>query len=195
MGRLVLILGGARSGKSGYAQSWAGSSGRPVTFVATATPGDADMARRIARHREDRPAGWATVELPLHVGPVLREVAGPPGAIIVDCLTLLAANALLTAPPGEEDRAVAAVEAEIADLAAAALLAREAGSLVLVVSNEVGSGLVPPTPLGRLYRDALGRANQALAAVSDDVHLLIAGIPLVVKGQAAPHLSAGRGTR
>jgi len=194
-GRLVLILGGARSGKSGYAQNWAESTGRPVTYLATATAGDADMARRIARHHQDRPAKWTTVEEPRHVGQVLLELAGSPGVVIVDCLTLLASNALLSAPPGDEAGAVAALEAETADLVTAALAGRSAGSLVLVVSNEVGLGVVATSRLGRLYRDALGRANQALAAAFDDVHFMVAGLPLIVKGEAGPNPPPAKGER
>ncbi len=186
-GRLVLILGGARSGKSDYAQRRAAATGMPVTYVATATAGDPDMVRRIARHRQDRPAGWATVEQPRGLGPVLRDLGGS-GVIIVDCLTMLLTNVLLDGV--DEPAAVTAAEADIAEFMKAARAARDAGSLVLVVSNEVGLGLVPPYPLGRLYRDVLGRANQALAAVSDEVCLMVAGIPLTIKGASGPQPQA-----
>ncbi len=185
-GKLVLVLGGARSGKSDFAVSCAVASGRPVTYVATATAGDAEMAERITRHRRDRPSGWATVEQPRWVGPALRPLAGPGKTIIVDCLTLLVANALLggTGPasaggaPGEAGEGPAGAEAEVTDFIEAACAARDAGALVFVVSNEVGLGLVPPYPLGRLYRDTLGRANRVLAGAADQVYLMIAGIPL-----------------
>lgn len=182
-GRLVLLLGGARSGKSDHAERLAKADGRPVTFVATAEARDRDMADRIARHRQDRPEGWATVECPRSLGPVLRDLDGP-GVIIIDCLTLLVTNVLLGAgadEPEDYTAAEAAVRAEVEALSGAAQAARDAGSLVLVVSNEVGLGLVPSYPLGRLYRDVLGRANQALAAVSDEVYLMVAGIPVTVK--------------
>ncbi len=186
MPALTLILGGARSGKSAYALRLAQARAQAVVFVATATAGDAEMAARIARHRAERPPHWETRELPQHVAAGL--LASPPRAelLLLDDLTLLVSNVLLAAV-GEDDpadaavqaRAQAAVEAEIAALLEAW---RQLGVPWVVVSNEVGWGLVPMAPLGRLYRDILGRANQTLAAAADEVVLLVAGIPMQVKG-------------
>ncbi|NPV87672.1 MAG: bifunctional adenosylcobinamide kinase/adenosylcobinamide-phosphate guanylyltransferase [Anaerolineae bacterium] len=189
-GRLTLILGGARSGKSAYAQQLAEQSGLRVVYVATAQAGDEEMARRIAAHRAARPAVWQTLEAPLHVGNSInaflraeeRNNSSPAGTgtlVLVDCLTLLASNVILALPdpPAPED-AEAALDAEIDSLLNAY---RNSQAEWIIVSNEVGLGLVPPYPLGRAYRDALGRANQRLAAVADRVFFMIAGIPMPIK--------------
>jgi adenosylcobinamide kinase/adenosylcobinamide-phosphate guanylyltransferase len=177
-----LILGGARSGKSSYAQRMALDLGGPdVLFVATAEAYDDEMCARIAAHRAERPAGWRTLEAPLRVGEQIAASAADARVILVDCLTLLASNALLAAGEAATDQeAEAAVLAEAAGLLAAC---RASDATWIVVSNEVGLGLVPPYPLGRRYRDALGRANQRLAAAADRVVLMVAGLPLQVKGQ------------
>ena len=177
--QLVLILGGARSGKSRVAEAVAGGLGRRVLYLATAEAGDPEMARRIARHRERRSASWRTVEVPTGVGQALAREAGTADVVVLDCLSLLASN--LLGPLGDEpDEATAAalLEQELDGLLAA--YAQGRASLV-IVSNEVGWGLVPPYPLGRLYRDLLGWAHQRLAAQADRVYLVVAGIPLDLK--------------
>jgi adenosyl cobinamide kinase/adenosyl cobinamide phosphate guanylyltransferase len=156
----VLLLGGARSGKSALAVEIARRWGMPVTFVATGEAGDQEMRDRIARHRAERPAGWRTVEEPV----ALREAvdAAPRGdLLVVDCLTLWVSNVLLRGGVAEPAPVVAA-------------LAARAGPAV-VVSNEVGMGIVPDHPLGRAYRDALGSVNTAFAARADRAVLLVAG--------------------
>jgi adenosylcobinamide kinase/adenosylcobinamide-phosphate guanylyltransferase len=182
---LSLLLGGARSGKSTYAQSLAAQHGGRVLYVATAQASDGEMADRIAAHRAGRPSGWDTLEAPLQVGDAIRAAAlpvnlGGPAVILLDCLTLLASNVLLPLPePITTQAAETALMAEVEAL----LAAYAAGSADwIVISNEVGLGLVPPYPLGRVYRDALGRANQRLAAAADHVLFMVAGLPLVVKG-------------
>ena len=178
--QLILILGGARSGKSTHAEKLALElGGRDVLYVATAQAFDDEMRARIAAHRAERPAGWRTLEAPSLIAAPLAEAVGPARVVLLDCLTLLASNAMLalgdepTARPAE-----AAVDAEVSAL----LSAYHAGSATwIVVSNEVGLGLVPPYPLGRAYRDALGRANQRLAAAADRVLFMVAGLPLTVK--------------
>jgi adenosylcobinamide kinase/adenosylcobinamide-phosphate guanylyltransferase len=174
--RLILILGGARSGKSRLAEKLAGEMGPRVLYLATAEAGDAEMAERIGRHRERRPPGWRTAEAPVRVGEALQREAGDADVVLLDCLTLLASN--LLAPLGEEPderEAAALLGAELDDL----LAAYEAGTAgLIVVSNEVGWGLVPPYPLGRVYRDLLGWAHQRLAGCADRVYLVVAGIPL-----------------
>jgi adenosyl cobinamide kinase/adenosyl cobinamide phosphate guanylyltransferase len=159
---LVVVLGGARSGKSSFAARLAG--GR-ATLIATATAGDAEMAERIRRHREERPAGWTTVEEPVELAGALSAV-GPDEPVVVDCLSLWVSN-LLGAGRGD-----AAIEEEAAGVAASA--AARAGETI-VVSNEVGLGIVPATPLGRRYRDVLGRVNAEFAAAAGRTVLVVAG--------------------
>ena len=177
---LTFILGGARSGKSRYALQLAARRGGRVLYVATAQAGDEEMAARIAAHRAERPASWATLEAPRDLGAALGQ-ASPAEVIVVDCLTLLANNAIVPLPePVTAEQAEAALLAEVDGLLAA-YQATEA--LWLVVSNEVGLGLVPPYPLGRAYRDALGRANQKVAGAADNVVLMVAGLPWALKGR------------
>ena len=166
----TLVLGGARSGKSRHAEALAAASGLAKVYLATATAFDAEMQARIANHRRDRAgAGWRTVEEPLALRETLAREAGPDRVVLVDCLTLWRSNLLLG---GHE------VEAECRELAAD--LPRLRGPVV-VVSNEVGWGIVPENALARAFRDAQGRLNQAMAQVCDRVVLLVAGLPLVLK--------------
>ena len=172
---VTLLLGGARSGKSALAVKLARASGRPVVFVATAEALDADMASRIARHRAERPAGWATVEEPLDVVGAL--VSAPPDAcVVVDCLTLWLTNRLMAAPDDTSTVERATFEA------IAAAVARRGPTIV--VSNEVGLGVVPDHPLGRTFRDALGRVNTAWAEAADRSLFLIAGRVLTLADPA-----------
>jgi adenosylcobinamide kinase/adenosylcobinamide-phosphate guanylyltransferase len=177
-GELILILGGARSGKSAYAERLARERGGEVLFVATATAGDDDMARRIAAHRAGRPAAWRVLEAPEGVATRVAAANDAAPTIILDCLTLLAANILLVHEGLGEDAVTRALDAEID-----ALLARIASDSAtwIVVSNEVGMGLVPPYPLGRIYRDLLGRINARVAARAARAYLLVAGLPLDLK--------------
>ena len=179
MGRLILVLGGARSGKSTFAQQLAQElGGESVLFVATAEPGDQEMRRRIEKHRRERPSGWRTLEVPRDVGSAIRKHAGDARVVLVDCLTVLVSNLLTDAsdPFAPEVEAQVVAEAEGLIICATGL----SGHLI-VVSNEVGLGLVPPNPLGRAYRDLLGRANQLLARSAAEVHFLVAGIPMKIK--------------
>ncbi len=171
---LILILGGARSGKSRFAERLAHERGGPVLFVATATPGDEEMARRIAAHRAARPGTWRTIEAPAAVAGRVAAAA-PARTVLLDCLTLLVSNLLLAQGDAAEAEAERRVDEEIERV----LRQFEAGPATwLIVSNEVGLGLVPPYPLGRVYRDLLGRANQRVAACADRVYLMVAGLPL-----------------
>ena len=179
MSRFTLILGGARSGKSSYAQSLAERTGQSVTFLATAQGLDEEMSARIQKHREERPAGWDTLEIPCdlasHVAQIQSEV------VILDCVTLLVSNLLMQYVKddlAEEAPFMQAVEAEIE---AWLLAIRERDQEWFIISNEVGLGLVPPYQMGRVYRDALGWANQRLAREADKVILMVAGIPITVK--------------
>ncbi len=176
---LTLVLGGARSGKSRHAEHLAAGHGGRVLYVATAEPLDADMAARIARHRAERPAAWTTLEAPRQTGVAIRARADAHDVVLVDCLTVLASNVIIALP---EPLTAAVAEAELQSEVDALLTAYAAGPADwIIVSNEVGLGIVPTTPLGRLYRDALGRANQRLAAAADRVLLMVAGVPMVVK--------------
>jgi adenosylcobinamide kinase/adenosylcobinamide-phosphate guanylyltransferase len=175
---LILVLGGARSGKSDYAEKLAAQLGRPVLYIATAQAGDDDMAARIAAHRQNRPAHWQTLEAPRHIAQALAQIHSPAPVLLLDCLTLLVSNILLTM----ETEPQAAIEAAVyAELDALAAMQQKLGATLIVVSNEVGLGLVPSYALGRVYRDVLGRANQRLAAQAHRVLFMVAGLPLTVK--------------
>lgn len=178
--KLILILGGARSGKSSYAERLAAELGGPdVLYIATAQAFDDEMRARIAAHRAARPVGWRTLEAPSLAAAPLAEAVGDAAVVLVDCITLLTSNAILAL--GDEPAPAAAEEAVDREVDAL-LTAYGAGTATwIVVSNEVGLGLVPPYPLGRIYRDVLGRANQRLAAAADQVLFMVAGLPLTVK--------------
>ena len=166
---VTLVLGGARSGKSRYAERLVEDAARGGTYCATAEAGDAEMAERIAAHRARRGPFWRTVEAPLDLALAIAVHAEPECPILVDCLTLWLSNLLLAGKQPDEE----------AGALCSAL--REAAGAVVVVSNEVGMGLVPETPLGRTFRDAAGRLNQDVAALADRVVFVAAGLPLVLK--------------
>lgn len=179
-----MILGGARSGKSAAAVRMAQSCDGKVLYVATADPGDEEMRLRIDNHRAERPAEWQTVEARHSVGNAIRQQPGRHAGIIVDCVTLLVSNLLVDQPDPYAGEVQERVEREIGELVDTA---REMPrhSETIVVSNEVGTGLAPVTPLGRAFRDLLGQSNQRLAAASDRVVLMVAGIPVYLKGGEA----------
>ena len=175
----ILVLGGARSGKSRYAQELAERSGLALTYCATATvfSEDAEMADRIARHRADRDGRWRTAEAPLDLVGMLRAESGTSQLVLVDCLTLWLTNLLL----GDHDIA-----------AAAAALVEAIPALpgpAIFVSNEVGAGIVPDNALARAFRDHQGRLNQAVAAACDTVVLVAAGLPLLLKPGREPEIA------
>ncbi len=170
--RLVLVTGGARSGKSAFAQAQAEGLGKRRVFLATAQARDREMTERIARHREARDPTWSTVEEPVAVAEGVAALKASCDVILLDCLTLWLAN-LMETGAGPED-----MEARVEELARAC---REPGAVVVAVTNEVGSGIVPENPQARAFRDAAGRANQAMAAAADRVVVVIAGLPLVLK--------------
>jgi adenosylcobinamide kinase/adenosylcobinamide-phosphate guanylyltransferase len=172
--RLTLVLGGARSGKSRYAESLVEVAARCGTYCATAEPGDAEMAARIAAHRARRGPFWRTVEAPLRLAEAISAKARPDRPVLVDCLTLWLSNLML---------AGARLDEEIATLRVAL---RDAAGPVVLVANEVGLGLVPETPLGRHFRDAAGWLNQDIAALAERVVFVAAGLPLVLKDAVMP---------
>lgn len=182
MNQLVtLILGGARSGKSAYAEQVAARSGRRVVYVATAVAGDEEMAGRISAHRAARPQEWVTIEAERDLIGAIAAHARGGDVVLVDCLTLWVSNVLVSEWGDGGDTlpwAVASALEERLCIEADELLDRagQIGADLLLVSNEAGMGLVPPYPLGRVFRDALGRVNQTVARRADQVVLTIAGI-------------------
>jgi adenosylcobinamide kinase/adenosylcobinamide-phosphate guanylyltransferase len=170
---VTLVLGGVRSGKSRFAQECANRFSR-VLFVATAKASDTEMLDKIRRHQQERPNHWQTLEEPLELARVLAEQAAKFDVLLMDCLTMFVANLLEAAdtdPASLELRTRRFLE-----------VLRTAPASVVLVSNEVGSGVVPPYPAGRRFRDALGELNQRVAAIADNVVLIVAGLPLALKG-------------
>ena len=167
--RLTLVLGGARSGKSRYAESLIESQPGNWVYLATATPGDDEMRARIQTHRARRGAHWITVEEPLDLAGAMMRQDGPARPILVDCLTLWLSNAMLA----ERD-----IDAETARLAAAL---KGLASPAVLVANEVGLSIVPDNALARAFRDSAGRLNQTIAALADRVYFVAAGLPLTLK--------------
>jgi adenosylcobinamide kinase/adenosylcobinamide-phosphate guanylyltransferase len=187
--KMILVIGGARSGKSSFAQRKAAESGRRVCFVATAEARDGEMDERIHHHRRERPADWRTLEL--EGGTVLGGLPGEIELALLDCFTvylsnLMAANGL-DWPVEEED---AMPESEVLrrmeDCESTALemidRLRDTAETLIVVSNEVGMGVVPPYRLGRVFRDLSGRLNQRLAERAGEVYMVVAGLPVCIKG-------------
>jgi len=176
---MTFILGGARSGKSRLAQELAAKLGKRVLFVATGEPLDEEMNARIETHKRSRPPTWKTLEAPTNVAKAMRGKIGDAEVVIVDCLTLLVSNLM-----GTEDIDAGTLEkkvtAELEDLVA---FMRTTKAHFIIVSNEVGLGLVSPYPAGRVYRDALGMANQMLAKNADEVYFMVAGIAIPLKGE------------
>jgi adenosylcobinamide kinase/adenosylcobinamide-phosphate guanylyltransferase len=178
-GTITLILGGARSGKSSYALRLAEEIGRPVAFLATAQALDEEMAARVQKHRSERPGHWETLEIPVGIASQIGKIKSE--VVILDCITLLVSNLVMQFTKEDlvdEEPFMLAVQKEINELAAAF---HTGNRTWFVVSNEVGLGLVPPYQMGRVYRDALGWANQQLARNSDRVIFMVSGLPMIVK--------------
>lgn len=177
--QITFILGGARSGKSAYAQTLAEETGKSVTFIATAQALDEEMAARIQKHRAERPAGWQTLEIPCEIASHVPQIRSE--VVLLDCITLLVSNLMMQFVKDdlvEEEPFRQAVQTEIETLLA---IVRQQGQVWLIISNEVGLGLVPSYQMGRVYRDGLGWANQRLAREADKVIFMVAGIPTVIK--------------
>jgi len=171
MGRLTFIIGGARSGKSSLAQEIAGRHGRRVAFVATGQARDVEMHRRIVRHTRSRPRHWKTFEEPREVAKLLKKISGDFDCIIIDCVTLLLSNLLL------EGTSPASIEKEIRGIC---LALQKSSAEAVVVSNEVGWGIVPENALARRFRDLSGRANQIFAKEAHEVTVMFCGVPVTI---------------
>ncbi len=174
-GRLVFITGAARSGKSYFAEKMAAELNREVIYIATCVPGDDEMRERVARHQARRPDNWHTIEEPFDPVRVIKQLDESGRVFLLDCVTLLVSNLMLQpdAPLGEE-----VILEKISALAKAGY---ESAAHVIIVSNEVGWGIVPGDQLSRTYRDIIGRANQILASCADQAYATISGIPIELK--------------
>lgn len=179
----TLVIGGARSGKSAHAEVLAFATGRRLVYIATAQSGDEEMAQRIAHHRARRDQAWTTVEAPIALAEAIARHSAPDTVVLVDCLTVWLSNLLFAGQtefpevgPIEEPAVFHAQRAALLDV-----LAKVPGDVILV-SNEVGQGIVPTGAVTRWYADEAGRLNQAVAAVCDRAVLVVAGLPLQLKG-------------
>lgn len=179
-GKLIFITGGARSGKSNFAEKMAVSLGKSVAYLATAQPLDEEMAFRIKKHRKKRLNTWETYEEPIEVRELVSRLGLEKEVILIDCLTLLTSNLLLRKEDKVEDSKWQ--EENLLEIKKLAEICYKVPAQVIIVSNEVGMGLVPDNPLGRVYRDILGRANSIIADKADEVFMMVSGIPLKIKG-------------
>lgn len=182
---VTLVLGGARSGKSGHAERMACASGREVVYIATASASDGEMAARIAHHRKQRPAQWKTVEEPIRLGDTIAAHASLSTVVLVDCLTLWLSNVMFADTHDVPEVGIVTLPALFHRERAALLhaLASAQGEVILV-SNEVGMGITPMGALTRAFLDEAGRLNQAVAAISDEAIFVAAGLPLILKAKA-----------
>ena len=180
MGRIVLIIGGARSGKSTYAQQLAKKTSNKVAFIATAEALDDEMAQRINAHQKSRPSEWITIEAPTGIKQKFIQANVDIGVVVIDCLTLLVSNILMQAinhNQTDETYLASLLKQEFDEIIATA---HASDALWIIVTNEVGLGIVPGDSLSRLYRDILGRGNQWMAAAADEVINMVAGIPIPI---------------
>jgi adenosylcobinamide kinase / adenosylcobinamide-phosphate guanylyltransferase len=183
MKKIMLLLGGARSGKSHFAQEYARQNAQKVLFVATATAGDEDMLHRIEQHKKSRPATWTTLEAPDHLAKEIQETFSDEDLVIIDCITLLINNIFSRYNENQFENIPDSIleDQVISEIGELISCLNEVPASFVLVSNEVGLGIVPDNRMSRLYRDLLGRANQMLAQKADEVYLMVAGIPLRAK--------------
>ena len=179
----ILIIGGARSGKSRFAQQLAQNSAGDVLFVATAEAGDEEMKQRIEEHRKTRPSNWTTLEVTTNIGSQIARNIGGAQTVIIDCITLLVNNIIQQQEKlSKEETDVALIgEAILAECRELVNCIDRTDAGFIIVTNDVGLGLVPADKVSRLYRDWLGRVNQMLAEQADEVYLMVAGIPMKIK--------------
>ncbi len=179
MAKIIFISGGARSGKSSFAQQYAARVDSQVLYIATAVAFDEEMAARIAKHKEDRPTLWRTVEAPIGVDRVLARAAEP--VALLDCLTILINNILWPLWQEDDDnRNLSSMENTVM-AAVDGILNTDYQGILIIVSNELGMGLVPENSLARFFRDMAGWANQRIAACADEVYFMVSGIPMRIK--------------
>lgn len=178
----ILLIGGAGSGKSHFAQELALKLGGAVLFVATAVAGDEEMRQRIDKHRRKRPPAWSTLEVTTEVGKNILQKIGDARVVIVDCITLLANNIFSQySEQGEQIDAPLIEKRLTAEIEELIECTKQLDAHFIIVTNEVGLGVVPPSQLGRLYRDLLAGANQKLAEAADEVYLMVAGLAMPIK--------------
>ncbi len=211
MGDLILVTGGARSGKSRFAELLAAHSGLPITYIATAQIWDDEMADRVEKHRQSRPSTWNVIEEPIHIEETLLNLKENNGLILLDCVTLWLTNLLLADSNPEKSPAndhpntntptdkpfnsnpISIDESEILNnVRRAAQITSQISPKVIFVTNEVGQGIVPDNPLARVYRDLAGRANQILAEAASAVYFVVAGYPFEIKHQGQQLLNTLR---
>jgi adenosylcobinamide kinase / adenosylcobinamide-phosphate guanylyltransferase len=177
-GKLIFVTGAARSGKSNFAEQLAAATGADVTYIATCIPQDDEMKVRVAKHQARRPDVWHTIEEELDPARIIKENDRSGHVFLLDCLTLLVSNLMFRTD------GTAVEEVILARIAGLAEVCRDSASQVIIVSNEVGSGIVPGDALSRHYRDIIGRANQIMAETADEAYITIAGIPVELKALA-----------
>ena len=188
MGSLTLVTGGARSGKSSFAEEFIAKRGQNIGYIATARPFDAEMEDRIAKHRMQRPSSWQTFEAPTDPAQTLTDHGSQFDALLLDCMTVMITNRILAHEVNWDQPSVEQlnqIEVDILLQVNALITATTLGRAELVaVTNEVGYGIVPTSPLSRFFRDCAGRVNQRMAAAADEVYLVVSGIPVLIKGAA-----------
>jgi adenosylcobinamide kinase/adenosylcobinamide-phosphate guanylyltransferase len=186
MGRILLVTGGARSGKSSFAEQLIAGIGADIAYIATAKAFDDEMTDRIKKHRLQRPASWQTFETPTQPSAVITGEGQRFAAMLLDCLTVMITNRVLAHPMDWDQPTVAqlnAVEADVmAEVEAIIKAATSSSADLVAVTNEVGYGIVPLAPLARFFRDCAGRVNQRMATAAAEVYLVVAGLPLQIKG-------------
>ena len=184
--KIVLVTGGARSGKSTFGEQYIAELAERIAYIATAIPFDEEMKSRILHHRDSRPQNWTTVEKYFEIDRILPSVAVDHDGIILDCVTLMVSNMMLEAPDvdwsqPDPEKINEIQEAALSHARAIMDALRAAGLSGVLITNEIGMGIVPENPMARAFRDIAGRVNQTLAALSDEVWLLVSGIPVKIK--------------
>lgn len=179
MGKLIFVLGGARSGKSSFAQAYAEEHGKNVVYVATSEPVDQEIVERIEKHQDERPSEWQTIEVPFGLTEHFEKQPFQADTVILDCITMLVNNiAIKNMDDIDAPQEQLIFEQGMLEIENLLSYIEKSEATWLVVSNEVGLGLVPPYPLGRVYRDLLGAVNKKIALIADQVIFMIAGIPM-----------------
>lgn len=186
MGQVILVTGGARSGKSTYAEELADQTSKNVGYIATSQCFDDEMAKRISLHREQRPNFWTTYEEPYEVSKLIKDIGNRHQVLLLDCLTLFVSNLMFKNEIPEKASTEFWEQLEVSILTEIKKIvnqAKEINATLIIVTNEIGSGIVPLEALSRCYRDIVGRANQIIAKVANNVYLVCSGIPVKIKGE------------